>query len=158
MGELRYFEDFRFGETFATDTYEVTLAEAIDFAKAHDPQAFHIDQMNAEAHPLFRGLSASGLLTMSVTHRLVVAAGLNYAWGLIGKGIDNLRWLLPVRPGDVLRVEGRVIGQSRDPNRPVGTIQVEVSTLNQKGEAVMNMVTHCVVPSREVAKELVQAA
>ena len=151
MGELRYFEDFRVGETFATDSYQVTLMEAVEFAKAHDPQAFHVDQKDAEAHPLFRGLSASGLLTMSVTHRLVVAAGLNYAWGLIGKGIDNLRWLLPVRPGDVLRVEGRVIGHSRDPDRPVGTIQVAVNTLNQEGEAVMAMVTHCVVPRRPVA-------
>ena len=158
MIEPKYFEDFRFGETFVTRYYEVTVEEAVAFAEAHDPQPFHTDAREARDHPLFRGLSASGLFTMSVTHRLVLAAGLGNAWGLIGKGIDNLRWPMPIRPGDLLRVEGRVIRQSRDPSKPVGTIQTEVRTLNQDGEAVMTMVVHSVVPSRRVAEQITKAA
>ena len=158
MSKLKYFEDFHFGETFITRYYEVTAQEAIAFAEVHDPQPFHTDVHQARDHPLFRGLSASGLFTMSVTHRLVLTAGLGNAWGLIGKGIDNLRWAIPVRPGDLLRVEGRVIGLSRDPAKPVGTIQTEVRTLNQDGEAVMTMVVHSVVPSRQVAQPISEAA
>ena len=158
MTKPRYFEDFRFGETFLTGNYEVTLEEAIAFAEAHDPQPFHTDVHEARHHPLFRGLSASGLFTMSVTHRLILTAGLGNAWGLIGKGIDNLRWPIPVRPGDRLLVEGRVIGLSRDPAKPIGTIQTEVRTLNQDGEAVMTMVVHAVVPSCRVAEQISEAA
>ena len=158
MSELKYYEDFRFGETFVTRYYEVTAAEAIAFAVAHDPQPFHTDPHQAREHPLFGGLSASGLFTMSVTHRLILSADLGNAWGLIGKGIDKLRWLLPVRPADRLRVEGRVIGLSRDPAKLIGTIQTEVRTLNQEGEAVMTMVVHSVVPSRKVAEQIREAA
>lgn len=148
MTEPRYLEDFRFGETFETDSYRITFDEAVGFAEVHDPQSFHIDEAEAQAHPIFGGLSASGFFTMSVTHRLILDAEIGHAWGLIGKGIDKLRWPRPVRPGDTLHVRGRVIGVSRDPRQPFGIVQVAVETLNQDGDAVMSMTVHTVVPSR----------
>ena len=148
MTEPKFFEDFAFGETFQTATHRIIRSEAVAFAEQNDPQAFHTDVASAEQHPLFRGLSASGFFTMSVTHRLILQQEIGHAWGLIGKGIDKLRWPRPVRPGDTLSVRGRVIGMSKDPRQPFGIVQVAVETLNQLGEPVMTMVVHTVVPSR----------
>lgn len=73
MDELRYFEHFRFGETFTTGWAEVRPDEAISFALANDPQDFHTDSAAGARHPLFRGLSATGFYTLVVTHRLVLS-------------------------------------------------------------------------------------
>ena len=158
MAELRFFEDFRFGETFTTGTQEVRIEEAVGFAGAWDPQSFHVDEDAAKEHPVFRGLSASGLFTLAVTHRLIVAKGLGHAWGLIGKGMDQLRWLKPVRPGDVLHVQGRLIGLSREPDKPFGTILTSIETLNQDGDRVLSLIAQTVVPIRSAPPVLARAS
>ena len=148
MATPKYFEDFRFGETFETERYEVTLDEMIAFARLHDPQSFHVDPEAAERHPVFHGLSASGFYTMTVTHRLVLARDIGHAWGLIGKGIERLRWPRPVRAGDVLRVRGTVSGLTRDPRQPFGVVAAAIETLNQRDEPVLTMEVQAVVPSK----------
>jgi acyl dehydratase len=151
MAEPRFFEDFRFGETFETGTHEVTLDEMVAFARLHDPQSFHTDAAAAERHPVFRGLSASGYYTMTVTHRLILALDPGHAWGLVGKGIDRLRWPRAVRAGDVLKVRGTVTGLSRDPRHPFGILETAIETLNQHDEPVLTMTVQAVVPSRIAA-------
>jgi acyl dehydratase len=151
MNAPRYLEDYRAGETFETGSYAVTAEEAIAFARDHDAQSFHIDAEAAAAHPVFQGLSASGFFTLSVTHRLILSAGTGQAWGMIGKGIDKLRWPRPVRPGDVLRTKGEVVSVSRDPAQPFGIVQVEIQTLNQHDKPVLTMTVQTVVPVRAAA-------
>jgi acyl dehydratase len=151
MNNLRYFEDFAVGDTFETVTQTISHEEAVSFAKAYDPQDFHTDAIKALEHPVFQGLSLSGLLTMSITHRLIVTQGLNMAWGLVGKGIDQLRWFHPVRPGDTLRVRGRILDVAANPSKGVGTQEVLIETINQLGQVVLSFVVTIVVPSRSRA-------
>ena len=158
MTDPRYIEDFAAGETFETDAYTVPLEEALAFARAHDPQSFHTDPAAARAHPVFQGLALSGFHTMAITHRLILARRIGHAWGLIGKGVDALRWRRPVRPGDTLSVRGRIAAIHHEPGHPVGTLEVEIETLNQRGEAVMSFVVQSVVPSRLAAGAARRAA
>ena len=148
---IRYLEDFAVGETFETGSYTLTLEEMIDFARIHDPQYFHTDVGRAAAHPVFRGISASGFLTVSVTHRLILATDPGHAWGLVGKGMDSLRWKRPVRPGDTLRARGTVAAILREPAQPFGTLVTDVETLNQRDEKVMSFTVNAVVPARAAA-------
>lgn len=158
MARPRYLEDFAPGETFETGRHTVRLDEVTGFAAEHDPQYFHTDPERAKGHPVFRGLSASGFLTMSITHRLILALDLGQAWGMIGKGIDNLRWRRPVRPGDTLRVRGEVQSVTPQPGQAFGIVTTAVETLNQNGETVMSFVVHGVVPSRVALAPTAEAA
>jgi acyl dehydratase len=144
----RYFEDFAVGETFETASHTLSLEEVVAFAEAHDPQYFHVDAERARAHPVFQGISASGFQTMTVTHRLILALEIGHAWGLIGKGLDDLRWRKPVRPGDTLRARGRIVRCEADGVHPFGIVATEVQTLNQRDETVMSFTVNGVVPLR----------
>lgn len=146
MNNLRYLEDFAVGDTFQTATQTITQEEAVGFAELYDPQDFHTDDIKALDHPVFQGLSLSGLLTMSITHRLIVTHGMNLAWGLVGKGIDQLRWFYPVRPGDTLQVRGRVLDIVANPAKGVGTQEVLIETVNQHAQVVLSFVVTIVVP------------
>jgi acyl dehydratase len=158
MAYPRHLEDFRVGERFETGAHALTLEEVIGFAAEHDPQYFHTDPVRAKAHPLFRGLAASGFQTMTITHRLILALDMGHAWGLIGKDIRELRWRRPVRPGDTLRVRGLVIDVNRDPERPFGTVTTAVETLNQDDEPVMTFIVDAVLPARLAAEPRLEAA
>ena len=148
MAEPRFLEDFDMGEIFETESRRVEAEEIVRFAEQHDPQPFHMDEEAARGHPLFRGLSASGFHTLSITHDLILRRDIGHAWGLIGKGIDRLRWKRPVRPGDILRVIGRVVAIERNPEQPYGNLQVAIETINQDAQPVMTMIVNTVVPSR----------
>jgi acyl dehydratase len=156
-GRPRYLEDFSVGEVFETGSHRVGLDEIVAFAKVHDPQYFHTDPERARAHPVFHGISASGFLTMTITHRLILAAGTGQAWGLIGKGLQELRWRRPVRPGDTLRVRGLVTSVARDSGQH-GVVTTAVETLNQRDETVMSFTVEGIVPSREAVAPAVWAA
>jgi acyl dehydratase len=158
MARPRYFEDFALGEPFATANHQVTLEEAIAFAAEHDPQYFHTDPERARGHPVFQGISASGFLTMTITHRLILEQDIGHAWGLVGKGIERLRWHRPVRPGDTLTVRGAIVGAERDPAQPFGVLTTDVETLNQRGERVMSFTVAAIVPSRDVLAPSAAAA
>jgi acyl dehydratase len=158
MTRPRYLEDFAPGETFETGRYTVGLDEVTGFATAHDPQYFHTDPERAKAHPIFRGVSASGFLTMSITHRLIMALDLGHAWGMIGKGIDRLRWRRPVRPGDTLSARGEILSVTPQPGQVFGIVTTSVETVNQHGETVMSFTVHGVVPSRIALAPTARAA
>ena len=132
-----WFEDFTPGRRFATRGATLSESQILDFAWSYDPQPFHIDKEAAKDWG-YGGLIASGFQTLAVTFRLVYQERLFDACSLGSPGMDELRWLKPVRPGDTLRAEVIVlearVSQSK-PDRGIVTFQYE--TLNQAGEVVM---------------------
>lgn len=146
----RYFEDFVVGETFETAAHTLTLEESLAFARAYDPQPFHLDADAAQAS-FFKRLVSSGWQTAAVTMRLVVQSGMLRATGVVGTGIDDLRWLAPVVPGDTLRVRGEVIDKQPWPgNKRRGTLRVRLLTRNQDDVVVMSQIANLVLGYREI--------
>jgi acyl dehydratase len=136
-----YFEDVRVGDTMRFGRYAVTKEEIVEFARQFDPQPFHLDEVAAR-RSLFGGLVASGWHTGAMFIRMVcdhMAPRLR-TWGALG--FDDLRWLRPVRPGDVLSVES-VVGAKRESQsrRDRGTVEIASRVLNQAGEPVMSLVS-----------------
>jgi acyl dehydratase len=135
----RYFEDFAVGQTFEAGRVTVGEAEIIAFARQYDPQPFHIDPDAARAS-IYDGLIASGWHTAALSMRLLVDAIFADTAGMGSPGVDELRWLRPVRPGDTLGVRLTILearGSSSKPDR--GIIRFRVETQNQAGELVMRM-------------------
>ncbi|WP_080355210.1 MULTISPECIES: MaoC family dehydratase [Stenotrophomonas] len=118
------------------------------FATEFDPQPFHLDESAAGAS-IFRGLAASGWHTAAVTMRLLVESDFKPAGGIVGAGFDELRWPLPMRPGEELRVECDVLEVRPSKTRPEqGLVKVRTTTLNQDGKALQISVGNLVVPRR----------
>jgi acyl dehydratase len=139
------FADFSPGQTFRSATYAVTAAEIKDFAAKYDPQPFHLDDAAADAGP-FKGLAASGWHTAAITMRLIVDGGLPIAGGIVGAGIDELRWHQPVRAGDVLSVECEVLETIPSQSRPGrGRVRMAMRTLLPDGTVAQSLVATLVV-------------
>jgi len=153
MGDTieRFIEDFAPGQRFAeARPYTIDLAAAKAFAAEFDPQPFHLDE-EAAATSVFHGLAISGWLTAAVTMRLIVLSGMKPAGGIVGAGIDDMRWLRPVRPNDALRVESEVVEvRAPKPGHHVGVLRVRSVTFNQSDEPVMSLVSTLRVPARAV--------
>jgi acyl dehydratase len=138
MPEL-YFEDFKAGAVFELGSAEITRERIISFAREFDPQPFHLDEQ-AAARSHFGGLIASGWHTCSVFMRLFVEGVLAKAVSLGSPGIEEIRWLKPVRPGDRLR--GRYTVVSVEPSRSRadrGTVFSLAELFNQDGVLVMTL-------------------
>jgi acyl dehydratase len=145
----RYLEDFAVGQTFGSGRVRVDKERIKRFAAEFDPQPFHLDE-DAARDTIFRGLAASGWHTAALTMRLVVEGELNPVGGIVGAGFEELRWPLPVRPGDELRVESEVLEVRPSKSRPQqGLIKVRTTTLNQTGDAVQVFVANLIVPRRD---------
>lgn len=132
-------EDIRVGVTREHGSREVTEEEIVAFARTYDPQPIHIDPDAAAAGP-FGGLIAGGWMTTAIFSSLWVRDTLAGGGNVWSPGIDELRWLVPVRPGDVLTARSRVVDKwpsERDPTR--GTILGEYELVNQDGEVVLRM-------------------
>jgi len=143
-----YWEDLPVGTAFQSTSYQVEAEEIIGFATRYDPQPFHTDPEAAKS-TIFGGLVASGWLTTAVTMRLLVGAGIDVAGGLIGLGVDELRWPKAVRPGDELHIECEVIEAATSRSRTDrGTVRIRTTTLNQKGETVQSMIATLLVPRK----------
>lgn len=136
---MRYFEDFQVGETIELGSKEMQEEEMLAFARQYDPQPFHTSPELAQAS-IFGGVIASGWHTINVFMRLFVDVILNQTISLASPGVDEVRWLKPVRPGDVLR--GRFIVASCTPSRSrpeMGVVRSRCEMLNQRDELVMSM-------------------
>ena len=139
MPEL-HFEDFEAGQVFELGSRTVTAEEIVAFARAWDPQPFHTDAHAAEASP-FGGLIASGWHTGAMWMRLYVDSVLGRAASMGSPGIEELRWLAPVRPGDTLSGRLTVLEATPSERRPDrGTIRSRAEMVNQDGVTVMSMV------------------
>jgi acyl dehydratase len=147
---MRYFEDFAPGQVYGGARRARVEPERIkSFASEFDPQPFHLNEDAARAS-LFQGLAASGWHTAALTMRLLVDSDLKPAGGIIGAGFDELRWPLPVRPGDELRVESEILEVRPLKSRADrGVVKVKTTTLNQRGEAVQESVGNIFVPRRQ---------
>ena len=133
-----FFEDLKVGETVTYGTYEVTREEVLEFARKYDPQPFHVsDEAAAKTH--FGRIAASGwhtgAMAMACIARYVVA---HEHQGLGAPGIDELRWVKPVYPGDTLTVTGRIIEKTPSRSKPeIGSFRTATVVTNQDGEPVM---------------------
>jgi acyl dehydratase len=144
----RYLEDFVVGQTFGSGRMRVDSERMKTFAAEFDPQPFHLDE-EAASNTIFRGLAASSLYTAALTMRLLVVSEFKPAGGIVGVGLDELRWPLPVRPGDELRVETEILEIRPSKSHPQqGRIKARIKTLNQDGKAVQNFVANLIVPRR----------
>lgn len=145
----RFFEDFAVGQVFAsTRRVRVGKDDIIAFAKQFDPQPFHLDEQAAR-NSIFGGLAASGWHTAVLTMRLVTESEFRSAEGTTGLGFDQLRWPLPVRPGDELRIESEVLDLRASKSRPdQGLMKTRISTLNQQGQVVQELIANELVPRR----------
>lgn len=148
MSDALYLEDFTPGREFRTDGATITEAQIIDFALAFDPQPFHLD-VEAAKQSIFGGLIASGFHTMALTFRLFAQTRALAASSLGSPGVDELRWLRPVRPGDTLRAVVRVAEQRPSTSKPDrGIVRLQWTTLNQAGEPVLTMTSMQLVRRR----------
>lgn len=132
-----YAEDLRAGATFELGPYTVSEAELVEFASRWDPQDFHIDKAVADAGQ-FGGLIASGIHTMAIYQRLSVLGMLNN-WSVIaGRSIQDVRFVRPVRPGDVLTLAVLIEDVAFDDRaRALVTTSAEMS--NGDGDAVLRL-------------------
>jgi acyl dehydratase len=141
-----FFEDLFVGQSFRTGTKKVEKDRLKAFAAEFDPQPFHLDDA-AAAGSFFGGLVASGWHTAAITMRLMVESDFRIVGGLIGLGVEQIRWPNPVHAGDVLHVECEVleIRPSRsNPDR--GIVRFKSRTLNQDGTVVMEQVAILIAP------------
>lgn len=148
---MRYFEDFQQGEVIETGSYTVPREEIIAFAQQFDPQPFHIDD-EAARRSIFGGIIASGWHTASISHRLFVEGLLRTSSSMGSPGLDELRWLLPVRPGDALSVRVEVLSTTPSRSKPDrGAIKFRFEVRNQKGEVVMTELATALFARRQSA-------
>jgi acyl dehydratase len=149
-GEL-YFEDFTVGREFHTDGATLTEGQIIDFALAFDPQPFHLD-VEAAKKSIYGGLIASGFHTIALTFRLFAQTRALAGGSLGSPGVDEIRWLRPVRPGDTLRATVQVLEQRPSGSKPDrGMVRMHWTTLNQRGEPVLTMTSMQLVRRRPAA-------
>ena len=147
MGPM-YLEDFKAGDEFTSPGITLTETQIIDFALCFDPQPFHVDVTAAAAGP-FGGLIASGFHTAALSFRLFWQTGVLGEASLGSPGIDELRWLRPVRPGDTLHVKATVLEARRSTSKPDrGIVRMAYATWNQRGEQVMSLIGNQLVKAR----------
>jgi acyl dehydratase len=137
---MEYFEDVVVGKVARFGNKQVTREEVIDFAGQYDPQPFHLDD-DAAAQTYFGRLSASGWHTGAMAMRMMVDHMREHQRaGLGSPGLDELRWLKPVYPGDTLRCEMEVTEKRRSAKRPeMGILQTTLTVFNQHDDPVMTM-------------------
>lgn len=146
---MQYFEDIAVGTKASFGRYEVTREEVIDFATRYDPQPFHLsDEAAAATH--FGRLSASGWHTCAMTMAMLVENLRNHQQaGLGSPGVDELRWLKPVYPGDTLRCETELLDKRQSQSRPeMGILKSRTIVFNQDDVAVMSMVSNGLIQTR----------
>jgi acyl dehydratase len=137
--EDRYFEDYVPGTVHEFGCMTVEEEEIISFAKRFDPQPFHTDP-EAARDSVYGGLIASGWHTASLVMRIMVDHYISRVASLGSPGVDELRWLKPVRPGDTLSVRITVLDAVRSQSKPDrGTVYTFAQVLNQRSETVMTM-------------------
>ncbi len=147
MLEKLYLSDLEPGQLYKSREYLVTAEEIKTFAQQFDPQPFHLDEEAAKS-TFFQGLSASGWHTGAITMRLLVDS-LPIAGGLIGAGLEDFRWLKPVRPNDTLWVESEILSCRVSQSKPhQGLVKLRHKTLNQLGEPIQSFISTIVVPQK----------
>ena len=134
---MRYFEDFSAGEELPFGPHTVTRAEIVAFAAEFDPQPFHLDE-RAAAETMLGGLAASGWHTCALFMRMLYDGWVTDAASMGSPGVDTLKWLRPVRPGDTLSGRSIVLEIRASKSKPDrGFIKFRHEVMNERGEQVM---------------------
>ena len=137
---MRYFEDFQVGEVIRLKPFSLSEAEIIAFATRYDPQPMHTDPDAARRTP-FRGLIASGWHTCALAMRATVAWFADAKVASLGSpGLERVRWLAPIRPGDVLDGSLEVLSLRPSASRPMGIVEQRLEFRNQTGTLVFSMI------------------
>jgi len=148
---MQYFEDLEIGAETEFGSYAVTREEVLEFARQYDPQPFHLsDEAAAKTH--FGRIAASGwhtcAMTMAVIARRVVETE---QAGLGSPGVDELRWLKPVYPGDTLHVRSRLVEKTPSRSKPdIGSFRSLTTVTNQDGVPVMTFTSIVLIRRRPV--------
>ncbi|MGU3391836.1 MaoC family dehydratase [Sphingomonas sp. M1A8_2b] len=148
---MQYFEDIAVGATASFGRYAVTREEVMEFAAKYDPQPFHLsDEAAAQTH--FGRLSASGWHTCAMTMAMLVAhLKANRQAALGSPGIDELKWVKPVYPGDTLRCETEILEKRVSAKRPdMGIFKSRMTVLNQDDVVVMTFISNGLVRTRPI--------
>ena len=139
---MRYLADFKIGDRLALPQCEVSLEEMVTFARTYDPQPIHIDASSAEARAL-GSVIASGWFTTALFMRMSVLGYLGETAVLTSPGVDNLRWLSPVRPGSVLSGEEIVTSVRQSKSKPDrGVVTCDVRIWDDTGMDVLTLTKH----------------
>jgi len=143
------FEDFYPGQIFNSErSYRVTAKEIISFGENYDPQPFHIDEAAGKVS-FFSGLCASGWLTAAIVMRLRVES-IKVVGGMIGAGVEEMRWTHPVRPDDSIRTQAEILQVRHSANRPdYGVIRSRTTVFNQNDVVVMRSIVNWLAPLRK---------
>jgi len=135
----RYYEEFTKGEVVRAPGFTLTEGAIVDWAVRYDPQPIHMDKPAAELS-MYGSLIASGWQVIALSFRLLLQAGLLGAASLGSPGVDEVRWLLPVRPGDTIYPEAEVLDMRISASKPDrGLVTVAYRVHNQRGERVLTM-------------------
>lgn len=135
----RYWDDYEVGQKFDLGSTSFTADEIVDFARQYDPQSFHVDAA-AAGQSMFGGLIASGWHVTAKLMRLFVDNYVDQRTALGSPGVDEVRWLKPVRPGDTLTAWVECAGKVPSRSRPeMGIVNEHWRATNQKGELVMTL-------------------
>lgn len=145
---MRYFEDIEIGTRARFGSYAVTREEVLEFARKYDPQPFHLsDEAAAETH--FGRLAASGWHSCAMAMAMLVEhMKANPQAALGAAGIDELRWLRPVHPGDTLRCETEVLEKRPSRSKPMGSVRTRMTVFNQKDEPVLSFIAIGLIRTR----------
>jgi acyl dehydratase len=144
---IEWFDDLKLGMRFKSGEVTVSKEDIIRFATEYDPQPFHLDE-EAAKNTILGGLAASGWQTAALAMRLATECRPFGPHPLLGAGVDDLRWLKPVRPGDTLHLEGEVVELAPSRSKPQGIARVKWTLYDQHGEAVYTFNPIAIVPSR----------
>ncbi|MBL8403306.1 MAG: MaoC family dehydratase [Dechloromonas sp.] len=140
--DTRTLDDLAPGQRFISPGLTLTEAEIIDFAWRYDPQAFHLDATAAANSP-YGGLIASGFQSLAICFRLFIQSGILAESSMGSPGIDELRWLAPVRPGDTLHSEIEVLEVRPSNSKPDrGIARLKYHAVNQRNETVLTFIVN----------------
>ena len=147
MARIEWFDDLETGMRFKTANLQITVSDIKRFAADFDPQPMHLDE-DAAAKTFFKGLAASGWHTAAIAMKLAVQSRPFGPHPLIGMGVDGLRWTAPVRPGDVLHLEGEIVSLTPSSTKPHGSVVMKWTMYNQNREPVYTFTPITIVPRR----------
>ncbi|HLT78961.1 MAG TPA: MaoC family dehydratase [Ferrovibrio sp.] len=132
-----YFDDLYPGQRFVTPAVTISETQILDFARVYDPQPFHIDAV-AATQTEFGGLIASGFQTLSLSFSLFFRLGIFSAANLGSPGMEEIRWLKPLRPGDTIHAEAEVIALKASQSKPDrGIVTMRHDSFNQDGALIL---------------------
>jgi acyl dehydratase len=148
MTQNRYFEDLSAGQRYPLGSVEVTEAGSLAFAREYDPQPMHIDA-EAAARGRFKGLISSGWYTAALVMRLIAQSRFLGDTEVLGMAVEEIKWPMPVRPGDTLYAESEIVSMRSSQSNPgFGIVKFQITTRNQHGQVVMLHSPVCWVPRR----------